>query len=127
MIAYVYLNAIEGPGGITAVVTALLVSLDNYGAMILKGALRLAGALVGGLLSLLVILYVIPEITSLVGATPSWTSAHRWRFAHAQQPLGKPCLIPDEHLAVIGDWCLGAGIGAAWSSADALLNIWMQP
>ena len=65
ILAYIYLNAIEWPGGITAVVTAVLVCLDNYGAMILKSVLRITGAFIGGLLSLLVILYVIPQITTL--------------------------------------------------------------
>ena len=65
MIAYIYLYAIDWPGGITAIVTAVLVCLDSYGAMILKSVLRVIGALVGGLASLFVILYVIPQITSL--------------------------------------------------------------
>ncbi|MAJ58655.1 MAG: hypothetical protein CBC48_01155 [bacterium TMED88] len=65
ILAYIYLNAIDWPGGITAVVTAVLVCLDNYGAMILKSALRIIGAFIGGFLSLLVILFVIPQITTL--------------------------------------------------------------
>jgi len=65
ILAYIYLNAIEWPGGITAVVTAVLVCLDNYGAMILKSVLRVIGAFLGGLGSLIVILYVIPQITTL--------------------------------------------------------------
>ena len=108
MIAYVYLNAIEWPGGITAVVTALLVSLDNYGAMILKGALRLAGALVGGLLSLLVILYVIPEITSLapflvvtsvIFGLAAWVQTGTVRIAYAglQLAFAASLLLIDTH------------------------------
>ena len=65
ILAYIYLYAIDWPGGITAVVTAVLICLDSYGAMILKSVLRVAGAFLGGLGSLLIILYVIPQITTL--------------------------------------------------------------
>ena len=65
ILAYLYLDAVDWPGGITAVVTAVLVCLDNYGAMILKSVLRVAGAFIGGLGSLLIILYVVPQVASL--------------------------------------------------------------
>lgn len=67
ILAWIYLNAIDWPGGITAVVTAVLCSLDNYGAMIQKAVLRFGGALIGGLIALLAITVFLPNITSLPG------------------------------------------------------------
>ncbi|MEE3325741.1 MAG: FUSC family protein, partial [Myxococcota bacterium] len=97
LIAYIYLNAVDWPGGITAVVTAVLVSLDNYGAMILKSTLRVAGAAVGGLACILVILFVIPHITTLppylvaVGALcalGAWVQTGSTRIAYAGLQIG---------------------------------------
>ncbi|MEE3327944.1 MAG: FUSC family protein [Myxococcota bacterium] len=97
IIAYVYLNAIDWPGGITAVVTAVLVSLDNYGAMILKSTLRVAGATVGGIGCMLVILFVMPNITSLppylvatglVCALGAWVQTGSTRISYAGLQIG---------------------------------------
>ena len=97
LIAYVYLNTVDWPGGITAVVTAVLVSLDSYGAMIQKSALRVAGAAIGGLASVLVILLVIPNITSLppflvaaglVCALGAWVQTGSTRIAYAGLQIG---------------------------------------
>lgn len=67
LLAWVYLNAIDWPGGITAVITAVLCSLDNYGAMIQKSVLRFVGALAGGLVALIAITVFLPNIESLPG------------------------------------------------------------
>ena len=97
MIAYVYLNALEWPGGITAVVTAILVSLDNYGAMIQKSVLRVAGAVVGGSVSVMVILFIIPNITSLapllvatglVFGIAAWAQTGSTRISYAGLQIG---------------------------------------
>lgn len=97
VIAYIYLNAVDWPGGITAVVTAVLVSLDNYGAMILKSTLRVAGAATGGLACMLVILYVIPNITTLppylvavgaICALGAWVQTGSTRISYAGLQIG---------------------------------------
>jgi len=97
IIAYIYLDAIDWPGGITAIVTAVLVCLDSYGAMILKSVLRVIGAFVGGLASLLVILYVIPQITSLapflvvtslVFGLAAWVQTGSPRISYAGLQIG---------------------------------------
>ena len=97
LIAYVYLNAVDWPGGITAVVTAVLVSLDNYGAMIQKSVLRIAGAVIGGAASVLVILLVIPNITGLapylvavgaVCALGAWIQTGSTRIAYTGLQVG---------------------------------------
>jgi renalase len=52
--------------------------------------------------------------------TPVFASAHRWRYAFVDQPLGEDCLSQvDEHLVVCGDWCCGWNVEAAWISGSA--------
>lgn len=96
-LAYIYLYAVDWPGGITAVVTAVLVCLDNYGAMILKSVLRVVGAFVGGLASLLIILFVVPQITSLapflvatslVFGVAAWVQTGSARISYAGLQIG---------------------------------------
>ena len=66
-----------------------------------------------------------PLVADIVGTEPVEFWTHRWRYAHALQPLGTSHLLNAAgDLAIIGDWCLGAGVGAAWASADALLAAW---
>ncbi len=48
-------------------------------------------------------------------------SAHRWRYARAQAPLGEPCLFDgDLAIGACGDWCLGANVEAAFRSGQAM-------
>ena len=49
------------------------------------------------------------------------TSAHRWRYARVEEPLGKPfCRNEAATLYLGGDWCLGARVEAAWTSGKAI-------
>jgi predicted NAD/FAD-dependent oxidoreductase len=51
----------------------------------------------------------------------SFCSAHLWRFARTNQPLGMPFLWQvDERLAVCGDWMHGARIEDAFTSGELL-------
>ncbi len=53
-------------------------------------------------------------------ATPIYRAAHRWRHARTRSPLGQPCLADAAAgLVVCGDWCLGAGVEAAFDSGRA--------
>ncbi len=48
-------------------------------------------------------------------------SAHRWRYARVETPLGAPMVWDaDLGLGACGDWCLGPRIEAAWQSGHAL-------
>ncbi len=50
-------------------------------------------------------------------------SAHRWRYALVETPLGRPCLWDENaSLGVCGDFCLGPRIEAAWQSGAALAS-----
>jgi predicted NAD/FAD-dependent oxidoreductase len=47
--------------------------------------------------------------------------AHRWRFARATQPLGRPFLCNDDRtLFAGGDWALGARLECAFDSGTAI-------
>lgn len=60
--------------------------------------------------------------------TPVYLSAHRWRYAQASRPLGKPCLAdPGRGLVIAGDWCLGTKAEDAWCSAGAALDALRRP
>ncbi len=52
-------------------------------------------------------------------STPRFASAHRWRFALTQTPLGHSHLVLDNHLILAGDWCLGADVEDAFRSGTA--------
>jgi predicted NAD/FAD-dependent oxidoreductase len=53
--------------------------------------------------------------TAVTGQT-----AHRWLYYQAENPLDTGALWePDPGLAVFRDWCLGAGIEAAYLSGQA--------
>ncbi len=46
-------------------------------------------------------------------------AAHRWRYALAETPLGKPVMAANNHLVLAGDWCLGGKIESAYLSGVA--------
>ncbi len=56
------------------------------------------------------------EITG-IRAEPTWSQAHRWRFAQTTTALGQAYLL-DTHLGVgvCGDWCLGHRVEDAFVS-----------
>jgi predicted NAD/FAD-dependent oxidoreductase len=57
------------------------------------------------------------------GPPPAYLSAHRWRHAFAEQPLGQPCLVDEETAAgACGDWCIAPRVEAAFDSGRALAH-----
>jgi predicted NAD/FAD-dependent oxidoreductase len=61
--------------------------------------------------------------TARGGALPETVhmSAHRWRYALVEQPLGQDYLWDEEsRLGLCGDWCLGPRIEEAFTSGDGL-------
>jgi predicted NAD/FAD-dependent oxidoreductase len=53
---------------------------------------------------------------------PFYRSAHRWRYALVEVPLGAPCLWDAASgLGATGDWCIAARAEAAVDSAAALV------
>jgi renalase len=71
---------------------------------------------------------IAPELLAALAAAvgqplpaPAYLSAHRWRYALVERPLGEPCLWDEAlRLGLCGDWCLGPRVEAAWMSGRAL-------
>ena len=64
----------------------------------------------------------IMQLAGLEGtAAPVLCTAHRWRYALVDRPLGAPFLwCDDRRLGLCGDWCLGPRIEAAYESGRDL-------
>ncbi|MBY0277047.1 FUSC family protein [Candidatus Binatia bacterium] len=65
MLCYLLVAGLDWPGLSTAVVTCVVVAQSSFGATVQKALLRIAGAIVGGVLGIGSILLVIPYIDSL--------------------------------------------------------------
>lgn len=65
-------------------------------------------------------------LAEVLGADPVkalYVRAHRWRYAQASTPLGRPFLRNDDRtLYSGGDWCLGARAEDAWRSGRAMAH-----
>jgi len=60
------------------------------------------------------------QLTDL-STSPVFATAHRWRYALADRPLGDACLFDEGiGLGLCGDWCLAGRIEAAFLSGKAL-------
>lgn len=65
---------------------------------------------------------MLPLLCKLLGTTPDQAlhaQVHRWRYAQAVQPLGRPFLHASQ-LYVGGDWCLGPRAEDGWRSGRAM-------
>ena len=65
MTCYLIYTGLDWPGIDTCFITCVLIALENVGATIRKGRLRLFGCLIGGLLGFLSILYLVPHMESI--------------------------------------------------------------
>ena len=67
---------------------------------------------------------MLPLLAEEIGRDPAeaiYVAGHRWRYARAVEPLGKPFLADESGtLFAGGDWCLGARVEAAWESGVAI-------
>lgn len=67
---------------------------------------------------------VAPQLLALLGADPAQLqhkAAHRWLYAQADRPLGRPFLVDDmTGLIVGGDWALGPSAEDGWASGRAM-------
>lgn len=66
-ICYLIFTMSAYPGIYTATITCILCSLSTVGASLQKGALRFAGAAVGGALGFITLMYIFPHLDSLGG------------------------------------------------------------
>lgn len=71
---------------------------------------------------------VLPALTAAFGGlvdapVPIYGAAHRWRYAQAVRPSGKPCRYDGAiGLGTCGDWHLGGKAEHAWLSGRALAD-----
>jgi multidrug resistance protein MdtO len=65
MISYATYSLLDWPGMRTAVVTCFFVALGSLGETVHKLLLRLSGAMIGGLIAALCIVYVLPHLTDI--------------------------------------------------------------
>jgi multidrug resistance protein MdtO len=63
----VFLNAVAWPGIRTAMITCVVTALATAGAQRQKQLLRLTGVCVGGLMGLAAVVYIVPQLDSIVG------------------------------------------------------------
>ena len=129
MVCYILYTAVDWAGIHTAFITCCFIALENTGATIRKGALRLAGCIVGGLLGFLSVLYLIPQMESIaslslliaaVSALAGWVAAGSERIAYAGLQIAFAfymCVLqgfaPDTDLAKIRDRLVGILLGIA--------------
>ena len=66
MICYLIYTGLNWPGIMTSFITCCFIALENTGATMRKGWLRLSGCLLGGLLGFLAIVFLIPHMESIV-------------------------------------------------------------
>lgn len=67
------------------------------------------------------------RLTGIDAQAAAYAETHRWRYAHANAGISEGYIYaPDAGLAACGDWCIGGGVEAAFSSAmrlaDALIG-----
>ncbi|WP_420995051.1 FUSC family protein [Cupriavidus sp. 30B13] len=92
LISYVFYNAADWQGIHTIMLTCLIVALPSLGASAQRALLRVAGALGGSALALLVVVFVIPRLDSVAGlllmalpvaALAAWIAAGSERVGYA--------------------------------------------
>ena len=83
MICYLLQSAVDWQGIRTCIITCMIVGLTSEGATIQKGTLRIAGALVGGAMGFLSIMWLIPDaesITSLALIVAAGSAVAAWVY-----------------------------------------------
>jgi len=129
MTCYIIYTGLDWAGIHTAFITCCFISLESNRATLHKGALRLAGCLVGGLLGFLSIMYLVPYMESIVSlvfligavsAVAGWVAAGSERIAYAGLQIALAffmCVLqgfaPDTDFDKIRDRLMGILLGIA--------------
>jgi multidrug resistance protein MdtO len=92
MAAYIIYNGVDWPGIRTSVTTCFFVALGSLGETMHKLTLRIAGALIGGFVGALCIVYVLPQMEDIgqlcllifaVSAVSAWVATSSDRLSYA--------------------------------------------
>ena len=130
--SYATYTLLDWPGIRTAVTTCFFVSLATFGESAHKLTLRISGALMGGLLGGLCLVFVIPSLTDIgqlcllvaaVSALCAWVSTSGENISYAGMQMAFAFFLgalqgyaPASDLTVLRDRVVGIVIGNIWIS-----------
>jgi multidrug resistance protein MdtO len=128
--SYATYTLLDWPGIRTAVTTCFFVSLSTFGESIHKFTLRASGAIIGGLMAGLCIVFVIPLLTDIgqiclliaaVSAFAAWISTGSQTIGYAGMQIAFAFFLgvlqdygPNTDLTVLRDRIVGILIGNVW-------------
>lgn len=132
MASYATYTLLDWPGIRTAVTTCFFVSLTTFGESAHKLTLRISGALLGGLLAGLCLVFVMPSLTDIgqlclliagVSALCAWVSTGSENISYAGMQMAFAFFLgalqgyaPASDLTVLRDRVVGILIGNLWIS-----------
>ena len=139
MLVYIIYSGLDWPGIRTCVVTCFFVALGSVGETVHKLTLRLSGAMAGGLLGVLCIVFVLPHVTDIGGLSLvvasvaffcAWISTSSERLAYAGMQMAFAFFIgvfqgygPTEELTVLRDRVIGILLGNVMMSV-VFVTVW---
>jgi hypothetical protein len=132
MTCYLIYTGLNWPGLSTAFITCCFIALENTGATVRKGRLRLIGCSIGALLGFLSIIFLIPYMESIVSlillvavgtALAGWVNAGSDRISAAGVQIAFAFYIcvcqgfgPDTDLVMVRDRLVGVVLGITVTS-----------
>jgi uncharacterized membrane protein YccC len=132
MTCYVFYCGLDWPGIRTAFITCCFIALESTEATLRKARLRLVGCAIGGLLGFLAIMYLVPQMESILSLSlltaagsglAGWVAAGSARIAYAGLQIALAffmCIFqgfaPDTHFDTIRNRIVGIVLGILVSS-----------
>jgi multidrug resistance protein MdtO len=127
MIVYSLYTMLDWPGLLTSIVTVFFVALGSFGETVHKLTLRIAGALIGGLLAGLSIVFLLPHftdigqlcaLTAVVALIAGWVATSSERLSYAGMQIALAFFMgllqtysPANDLTVLRDRIVGILLG----------------
>jgi multidrug resistance protein MdtO len=139
MLVYITYSGLDWSGIRTCVVTCFFVALSSVGETVHKLTLRLGGAMAGGLLGVLCIVFVLPHVTTIGGLSlvtacvaifSAWISTSSERLAYFGMQMAFAFFLgvlqgygPTEELTVLRDRVIGIVFGNIMMSI-VFVTVW---